>query len=103
MLFRSISTTGSSWFSGGTNSEGYKLTITNGMNEDKRVVIRDRLPIPTDDRIKLDVKRIDPQPKEQDRENKLVWEFELKAGETKTILVDYTLSYPSNEELQYRR
>ena len=98
-----ISTTGSSWFSGGTNSEGYKLTITNGLNEDKRVVIRDRLPIPTDDRIKLDVKRIDPQPKEQDRENKLVWEFELKAGETKTILVDYTLSYPSNEELQYRR
>lgn len=98
-----ISTTGSSWFSGGTNSEGYTLKITNGMNEAKRVIIRDRLPIPTDDRIKLEVKRIDPEPKERDRENKLKWEFELKAGETKTILVDYTLSYPSNEELQYRR
>lgn len=96
-----ISTKGSSWFSG-TNSGGYTLSITNGMNEDKLITVRDVLPVPTDERIKLEVKRIEPEPKERDRENKLTWELELKAGETKTILVDYTLSYPSNEELQYR-
>ena len=97
-----IATTGTSWFSG-TKSEGYTLKITNGTNEDRKVTVRDRLPIPTDDRIKLEVKRIDPEPKERDRENKLTWELELKAGETKDILVEYTLSYPSNEEIQFSR
>ncbi len=97
-----ISTTGSSWFSG-TNSGGFTLKVTNGTNEHRRVTVRDILPIPTDERIKLEVKRIDPAPKERDRENKLTWEIELDAGETKTILVDYTLSYPSNEELQFSR
>ena len=97
-----ITTKGSSWFSG-TNSGGYVLKVTNGMNDDRHIIIRDRLPIPTDEKIKLEVKRIDPEPKERDRENKLTWEVDLKAGETKTILVDYTLSYPSNEELQFSR
>ena len=96
-----ITTKGSSWLSGGTNTGGYTLKITNGMNDDRHVIIRDRLPVPTDDRIKLEVKRINPEPKERDRENKLTWEVDLKAGETKTILVDYTLSYPSNEDLQF--
>ena len=97
-----ITTKGSSWFSG-TNSGGYTLKVTNGMNDDRHIIIRDRLPIPTDDRIKLEVKRIEPEPKERDRENKLTWELDLKAGETKIILVDYTLSYPSNEELEFSR
>ena len=97
-----ISTTGSSWFSG-TNSSGYTLKITNGTKEHRRVTVRDRLPIPTNEKIKLEVKSIEPEPKERDRENKLMWEIELEAGETKTILVDYTLSYPSGEELQFSR
>lgn len=97
-----ITTTGTSWFSG-TKSEGYTLKITNSTNETRTVTIKDRLPIPTDEKITLEVKRIDPEPKERDRENKLTWELELKAGETKDILVEYTLSYPTNEELQFIR
>ena len=97
-----INTTGTSWFSG-TNSGGYTLKITNSTNEARKIIVRDRLPIPTDDKIKLDVKRINPEPKERDRENKLMWEIELKAGETKDIFVEYTLSYPTNEELQFSR
>jgi hypothetical protein len=97
-----ITTTGTSWFSG-TKSEGYTLKITNSTNETRTVTIKDRLPIPTDEKITLKDERIDPEPKERDRENKLTWEIELKAGETKDILVEYTLSYPQNEELQFTR
>lgn len=97
-----ITTTGTSWFSG-TKSEGYTLKVTNSTNETRTVTIKDRLPIPTDEKITLEVKRLDPEPKERDRENKLTWEIELKAGETKDILVEYTLSYPTNEELQFTR
>lgn len=97
-----VETKGTSWFSG-IFTGGYTLKVTNSMNEDRTVTVRDRLPIPIDDKIKLEVKRIEPEPNEHDNENRLTWELNLRAGETKTILVDYTLSYPSGEELQYRK
>ncbi len=95
-----ITKQGVSWFSG-VSTNGYKLEITNGTKEDKKVLIRDRLPVPTDEKIKLDIKRIEPQQKEKDNENRFKWELEIPAGETANIIVDYTLSYPSGEELRY--
>lgn len=96
-----IATTGTSWFSGVFNS-GYKLEITNGTKEDRTVTVHDRLPVPTDEQIKLNIKRIEPAQKERDKENRLTWELDIPAGKTSTIIVDYTLSYPSGEELQYK-
>ena len=96
-----IDKTGVSWFSGVLTS-GYKLEITNGTNSDRFITVRDRLPIPTDEKIKLDVKRIVPAQKERDPENRLTWELTIPAGKTETIIVDYKLSYPSGEELQYK-
>lgn len=92
---------GVSWFSGVFNS-GYKLEITNGTQEERVITVKDRLPIPTDEKIKLEVKRIEPKEKERDRENRLTWEVTVPAGATVPIIVDYTLSYPSGEELLYR-
>lgn len=92
---------GVSWFSG-VQTEGYKLEITNGTKSDKLITVRDRLPIPTDEKIKLDVKRIEPKEKSKDTENRYTWEITVPAGKTETIIVDYSLSYPSGEELQYR-
>ncbi len=96
-----IGTTGTSWFSGVFTS-GYKLEITNGTKEDRTVTVKDRLPIPIDDKIKLNIKRIEPAQKEKDTENRFTWELNVPAGETSTIIVDYTLSYPSGEELLYK-
>ena len=96
-----IEKTGVSWFSGVFTS-GYKLEITNGTKEDHVITVRDRLPIPTDEKIKLDVKRIEPKEKSRDKENRLTWEITVPAGATVPIIVDYTLSYPSGEELQYK-
>lgn len=96
-----IETTGTSWFSGVFTS-GYKLEITNGTKEDKLITVRDRLPVPTDDQIKLNIKRIEPAQKGKDAENRLTWELNVPAGETAKIIVDYTLSYPSGEELLYK-
>ncbi len=96
-----IGRTGVSWFSGVFTS-GYKLQITNGTKTDKLITVRDRLPIPTDEKIKLEVKRIEPKEKERDAENRCTWEINVPAGKTETITVEYTLSCPSGEELQYR-
>ncbi|MBR1418263.1 MAG: DUF4139 domain-containing protein [Synergistaceae bacterium] len=72
------------------------------MAEDKKVIIKDRLPIPTDEKIKLEVNKISPEPQERDKENRLTWELEVKSGETVKIIVDYKLTYPSGETLQYK-
>ncbi|MBQ4470307.1 MAG: DUF4139 domain-containing protein [Synergistaceae bacterium] len=95
-----VGKTGVSWFSG-VQTSGYKLAITNGTNESRLITVRDRLPIPTDEKIKLEVKRIEPAQKEKDAENRYSWEVEVPAGGTVNIIVDYTLSYPSGEELRY--
>ncbi|MCR5347449.1 MAG: DUF4139 domain-containing protein [Fretibacterium sp.] len=97
-----VEKTGSSWFSG-VFTGGYTLEVVNGFDQAKTITIRDCLPIPTDEKVKLEVKRIEPRPKEQDKENRLTWELEMKPHETVKLVVDYTLSYPSGEELQYRR
>ncbi|MBQ3458297.1 MAG: DUF4139 domain-containing protein, partial [Synergistaceae bacterium] len=96
-----VEKTGVSWFSGVFTS-GYKLEVTNGTKDEQVITVKDRLPIPTDDKIKLDVKRIEPREKERDKENRLTWEITVPAGATIPIIVDYTLSYPSGEELLYK-
>ena len=96
-----VEKTGVSWFSG-VFASGYKLEITNGTKTERVITVKDRLPIPTDEKIKLDVKQIEPKEKERDKENRLTWEITVPAGATVPIIVDYTLSYPSGEELQYR-
>ena len=96
-----VEKTGVSWFSGVFNS-GNKLEITNGTKEDRVITVKDRLPIPTDEKIKLEVNKIEPKEKERDAENRLTWEITVPAGATMPIIVDYKLSYPSGEELLYR-
>jgi len=96
-----VEKTGVSWFSGIFNG-GYKLEITNGTKEERVITVRDRLPIPTDEKIKLEVNKIEPKEKERDTENRLTWEITVPAGATVPIIVDYKLSYPSGEELLYR-
>ena len=96
-----VGKTGVSWFSGVFNS-GYKLEITNGTKEERVITVKDRLPIPTDEKIKLEVNKIEPKEKERDAENRLTWEITVPAGATMPIIVDYKLSYPSGEELLYR-
>ena len=97
-----IETTGVEWFSG-VSTSGYKLEITNGTEEKRVVTVRDRLPIPTEDKIKLEVKKIEPAQKSKDAENRYTWELEIEPGKTAEIVVDYKLSFPSGEELEYRK
>ena len=96
-----VEKTGTSWFSGVFNS-GYKLEITNGTQKERVITLKDRLPIPTDEKIKLEVNKIEPKEKERTKENILTWEISVPAGATVPIIVDYKLSYPSGEELLYK-
>ena len=98
-----VESTGSSWLGGsGVFKSGYTLEVSSGMDSEQEVTVRDRLPIPVDEKIKLEVLKIDPEPTERDAENRLSWKLSIKPGEIRKIVVEYTLSYPSGETLEYR-
>ncbi len=85
-----------------TSEEGYTITVENGDSEDRTITVRDRLPVSADKKkVKLEIKRIDPEPKERDKDNRLTWELGIKSGEAVKINVSYTLSYPLGEELLF--
>ena len=97
-----ISKTGSSWLGKGILENGYTLEITNGMETEREVLVKDRVPTPINDKITLEVTKIDPAPAEHDAENRLTWKIRVKPGETTKIVVEYRLRYPSDDELEYR-
>ncbi len=96
-------TSSGSWFSNNEGkSSGYEIKITNSTQQDRKVTVKDRLPVVTNDKIKREIKNISPSETSRSRDDILTWELEIKSGETKSIIVDYSLNYPSNEILQYK-
>jgi len=99
---RAVGRTGTTWLGRtGTLQDGYTIDVTNNMDTEREIEIRDRLPLPADDRITLENVRIDPAPTIQDNENRLTWRMTLAPGETGRISVEYTLRYPGDETLVY--
>ena len=98
---RSVGVTGTTW-QGRTDTRGYTIEVTNNMDTEQEIEVRDRLPHPADERILLEDVKIDPAPELQDDENRLSWRMTLQPGETARISVEYTLRYPGNETLVYR-
>jgi uncharacterized protein (TIGR02231 family) len=97
-----VGRSGSTWTGTGTLNDGYTIEITSALETEREVTIRDRVPIPAADKIVLEIKRIDPEPAERDKENRLTWRISVKPGETRKITVEYALRYPGDESLEYR-
>ncbi|MDR2180802.1 MAG: DUF4139 domain-containing protein [Synergistaceae bacterium] len=98
---RLVGKTGSSWLGAGILEDGYTLEITSGMDVEREVTVKDRLPLPANDKITLEVTKIDPAPADRDKENRLTWKIRVKPGETKKIVVEYTLRHPGETPLTY--
>ncbi|MDR1378260.1 MAG: DUF4139 domain-containing protein [Synergistaceae bacterium] len=98
-----VSKTGTTWIGKGVLEDGYTLIVTNGTETAWEVLVKDRIPIPVNEKIQLEVKKIAPTPAERDPENRLTWKIDLQPGETKRIVVEFTLHYPSDETLEYIR
>ncbi|MDR2137354.1 MAG: DUF4139 domain-containing protein [Synergistaceae bacterium] len=94
-----VSKTGTSWTGKGVLEDGYTLVIANGMDTAREVLVRDRIPLSVNEKIQLEVKKIEPAPVERDPENRLTWKLLVQPGETKRIVVEFTLRYPGDEAL----
>jgi hypothetical protein len=96
-----VSKTGTSWIGKGVLEDGYTLAITNVTATAQEVLVKDRIPIPVNEKIQIEVKKIEPAPVERDSENRLTWKINVQPGETQRIVVEFTLRYPNDENLQY--
>ncbi|MBN2010970.1 mucoidy inhibitor MuiA family protein [candidate division KSB1 bacterium] len=77
----------------------YEIQVMNNRKTAERVWIYDQLPIPMNERIKIDLLTSDLDDKELDNDKKLEWHPELKAGEKLVIPLKYTVEYPKNQRV----
>lgn len=79
----------------------YRITVTNRHTRGLTVTVLDRLPVPRDDRVKVDLHTASTPPSETDvdgRPGVLAWTSELGAGESRDLHFGYVVSWPDDME-----
>lgn len=79
----------------------YKLTVRNSQNKPVKMVLKDQYPISTQKNINVELITKDTTPWTANKEEVgvITWEEELKAGETKTYQISYSVKYPTESNL----
>jgi uncharacterized protein (TIGR02231 family) len=78
---------------------GYRVTLANHTSASARVVLKDRLPVPRNERIKLNVLDIRPQPNMRTKLEQLTWELELAPDEERRFEWRYVVEAPTDAEV----
>jgi len=78
---------------------GYRVTLANHTATAARVVLKDRLPVPRHERIKLNVLDIRPQPTSRTKLEQATWELELAPDEERRIEWRYVVEAPTDIEV----
>jgi uncharacterized protein (TIGR02231 family) len=72
----------------------YRITIHNYASAARKVVVRDRLPVPQHERIKVKVQSLAPQPTEHTKLDILTWEFTLPADGEQVVEYRFVVEHP---------
>nr|MBF6589925.1 DUF4139 domain-containing protein [Ktedonobacterales bacterium] len=78
---------------------GYRVTLANHTTEPQRIVLKDRLPVPQHERIKVKVLDLRPQPSARTRLEQLTWELELAPGEERRVEWRFVVEAPAELEV----
>lgn len=73
----------------------YRVTLGNRTAAAQRVILKDRLPVPRHERIKLRVLDIKPQPTERTKLEQLTWELQLAPNEERAIEWRFVVEAPA--------
>jgi len=76
--------------------------VSNGLAEAVTLKVKDRIPVPANESIKVQDVALSPEPAERDEKGFLTWEVKLEKGQSRQISVKYTVTYPSDKELIFR-
>jgi uncharacterized protein (TIGR02231 family) len=77
---------------------GYTLTLDNLRGAPQTVIVRDQLPVPRDEQIKVRLDSADPRPTTHDDLNLLEWKLEAQPGKTQ-VKFEFTVEHPRAMEV----
>lgn len=77
----------------------YRVTLGNRTSAPQRVVLKDRLPVPRHERIKLKVLDVKPQPTERTRLEQLTWQLDIAPGEERRVEWRFVVESPADLQL----
>jgi len=73
-----------------------KITLTNNGKKARQVTLEEPFPISQDNRIKVKMRDVVPEPYSIDEKGKAVWFVGLNPGEKKEITIPYRIEYPKD-------
>jgi len=74
----------------------YHIMVHNYTQTPKKIVVRDRLPVPQHERIKVKIQSLAPPPTERTKLEVLTWEFTLPADEEQHLEYRFVIEHPQN-------
>ena len=75
---------------------GYRVTLGNRTSSPQRIILKDRLPVPRSEKVKLKVLDIRPQPTERTRLDQLTWEMQLAPNEVRRVEWRFVVESPGD-------
>ncbi|HEX8035025.1 MAG TPA: DUF4139 domain-containing protein, partial [Ktedonobacterales bacterium] len=78
---------------------GYRVTLSNRTGSPQRIVLKDRLPVPRHERIKLRVLDMRPQPSAHTKLEQLTWELQLAPNDERRIEWRFVVESPADIEM----
>ncbi len=72
----------------------YTIKLENLRDGPQVIFVRDQLPVPRDEQIKVKLEAADPKPAEQTELNQLEWKLTLDKGGKQTVRFDYSVEHP---------
>jgi uncharacterized protein (TIGR02231 family) len=78
---------------------GYRVTLANRTQAAQHVILKDRLPVPRHERIKVRTLDVRPQPTEKTRLEQMTWDLHLPPGEERKIEWRFVVESPHDLEV----
>jgi uncharacterized protein (TIGR02231 family) len=75
---------------------GYRVTLANRTAAPQRVILKDRMPVPRHERIKIKPLDFRPQPTTKTKLEQLTWEMQLAPGEERKIEWRFAIEAPAD-------
>jgi uncharacterized protein (TIGR02231 family) len=75
---------------------GYRVTLANRTAAPQRVILKDRMPVPRHERIKIKPLDFRPQPTSKTKLEQLTWEMQLAPGEERKIEWRFAIETPAD-------
>ncbi|MBT5471326.1 MAG: mucoidy inhibitor MuiA family protein [Nitrospina sp.] len=77
----------------------FEIKLENFKKQAVKLTLKDQLPLPYHEDIKVKINQIKPKADDTDKQNFLTWNLELSPGEKKTITLDFQVEYPKGKVL----